>query len=235
MKTKVILFDLDGTLLPMEQEPFAKAYIKGLAETAAAAGYNPTEFANAVINGTAAMINNNGEKTNEYVFWNTIANTFGESVYDNCHMFDEFYAADFQKIKEICGFEPEAAKLIKTVKENGLSTVLATNPLFPKAATQSRIRWAGLSPDDFELYTTYENSSYCKPNLNYYKSIIEQLKICPEECLMIGNDVNEDMVASQLGMKVFLLTDYLINKNNADISSYPHGNINSLFAFLSNL
>ena len=42
--------------------------------------------------------------------------------------------------------------------------------------------------------------------------------------MMVGNDVSEDMVTTKLGMKVFLLTQDLINKNNEDINNYPHGN-----------
>ena len=42
----------------------------------------------------------------------------------------------------------------------GLRVALATNPIFPEAAIKSRIRWAGLEPEDFELYTTYENIGF---------------------------------------------------------------------------
>lgn len=56
-----------------------------------------------------------------------------------------------------------------------------------------------------------------------------------EETVMIGNDVREDMVAVQLGMKVFLLTDCLINKEQADISQYPNGEFRDLEAFLEAL
>lgn len=49
--------------------------------------------------------------------------------------------------------------------------MLATNPIFPKVATESRIRWAGLQPEDFELYTTYEKTCHCKPNPAYYTDI----------------------------------------------------------------
>ena len=151
------------------------------------------------------------------------------------HIFDQFYQTDFQKIKDVCEFEPKASKLIKYIKENGYRVALATNPLFPAVATESRIRWAGLQPEDFEVYTTYETSHYCKPNPNYYKEILTQLQVAPEECLMVGNDVSEDMIAKQLGMKVFLLTDCLINKNNADISTYPHGSFDELKIFVDNL
>lgn len=235
MKITTLLFDLDGTLLPMDQDTFAKAYIGGLTKTAEPLGYSPMIFATDVMKGTEAMVKNNGEKTNENAFWNVLKKAFGESVMDDYHMFDEFYKTDFQKIKDVCGYEPKAPYLIKKAKEKGFRIALATNPLFPKTATMSRIRWAGLDPDDFEIFTTYENSNYCKPNLDYYRDILNRMNVCPEECLMIGNDVSEDMVASKLGMRVFLLTDCLINKSNKDISIYPHGDFDALFKFIETL
>ena len=99
--------------------------------------------------------------------------------------------------------------------------MLATNPISPALATDWRIRWAGLKPEDFELYTTFENSHYCKPNLKYYEEILQKLNVRPEECLMVGNDVEEDMITRQMGMQVFLLTDCLISRHGADINEYP--------------
>lgn len=176
MMITTILFDLDGTLLPMNQDDFANAYVKGLAMTAAPAGY-----------------------------------------------------------QSVCGYEPKAKELIMRLTAKGYRIALATNPLFPTIATESRIRWAGLEPSDFESYTTFEGAHYCKANPNYYKELLEQLHLMPEECLMVGNDVDDDMVAEQLGMKVFLLTDCLINKNSADISIYPHGNYDDLNKFIDRL
>lgn len=49
----------------------------------------------------------------------------------------------------MCGFSPKAAEAIKTAKNAGFRVALATNPLFPIMATESRIKWAGLKPDDF--------------------------------------------------------------------------------------
>ena len=102
----------------------------------------------------------------------------------------------------------------------GYDVALATNPIFPSIATRKRISWTGLSYDDFSLVTTYENSSYCKPNLKYYEEILNKLGYKPEECLMVGNDVVEDMIAKKLGMKVFLLPNCLINKNNEVLKQY---------------
>ena len=52
---------------------------------------------------------------------------------------------------------------------------------------------------------------------------------------MVGNDVAEDMVAKNIGMKVFLLTDNLINKENKDINEFPHGNFDDLSEYLNSL
>ena len=49
---------------------------------------------------------------------------------------------------------------------------------------------------------------------------------------MVGNDVSEDMITEQLGMKTFLLTNCLINKENKNISHYPHGGFTQLHTYL---
>jgi len=229
---KVILFDLDGTLLPMDQDIFVKYYFGGLAKKLAPYGYEPEKLVQAVWQGTRAMVKNDGSRSNEEVFWEFFENIFGERVHEDKPIFEEFYANEFQKVKDVCGYNKKAGEMIRVLKEKGYRIVLATNPLFPAIATESRMRWAGLSLEDFEIYTTYEDNYFCKPNLKYYLDIANKIGVKPEECIMVGNDVSEDMVAEKLGMKVFLLTDCLINKENVDISIYPNGGMNEALAFL---
>ena len=138
-------------------------------------------------------------------------------------------------MQEVCGYHPMAAETIAKLRQAGIRVALATNPIFPSIATYKRIRWAGLKPEDFEWITTYENSKYCKPNLRYYQEVLERLGVAPEDCLMVGNDVGDDMVAEELGMQVFLLTDCLINKTDKDISRYPNGGFDELLRFLENI
>ncbi len=206
MAITTVLFDLDGTLLPMDQDVFAKAYMQGLALKAAPHGYEPKGLIKTIWAGTAAMVKNDGRQTNETAFWTQFTKVYGEAALADISIFDDFYAHEFQEVQKSCGFQPQAAKAISMLKEKGLRVALATNPIFPGVATMSRIRWAGLQPEDFELITTYENSRYCKPNLDYYRDVLASLGVQPEECLMVGNDVAEDMVAQQLGMQVFLIT-----------------------------
>lgn len=236
MKLTTILFDLDGTLLPMpDQELFLKAYMKGLAAKIAPHGYDPKQLIDVVLKGVGAMIQNGGAATNETVFWSVFCGALGEDARKDMPVFDEYYRNEFQQVSKTCGCDPRAAKLIKSLKAKGYRLVLATNPLFPAVATESRIRWAGLNAEDFALVTTYENSTYCKPNLKYYEEIMEKLGLEPAECMMVGNDVGEDMVAGRLGMKTFLLTDFLINRVGEDIEKYPHGSFEALESYIDSL
>ncbi|MDO4742882.1 MAG: HAD hydrolase-like protein [bacterium] len=235
MSLKAVLFDLDGTLLPMDQNIFVKAYFKGLAEKLAPFGFKSEELIKAIWGGTTAMINNCGETTNEEVFWQFFEGVFGKSVRNNEPVFTDFYKNEFQKVKSVCGFDPFAVETVRRLKISGIRSVLATNPIFPAIATQSRIRWAGLEPEDFELYTTYENICYCKPNRKYYLEIANRLNVLPEDCLMVGNDVDDDMVAQDIGMKTFLLTDNLINQSNRDISQFEHGGFEQLNDYIARL
>ena len=235
MGITTVLFDLDGTLLPMDQDIFIKKYFGLLAQKLAPFGYDPEKLIQAVWAGTKAMVKNDGNATNEEAFWITFDAVLGCKASKDAAVHMDFYRNEFNKVKDVCGFEPMAAQIVHSLKDRGYRVALATNPLFPAIATQNRIRWAGLTPGDFEMYTTYENSRYCKPNLDYYRDILTQLNVSAEECLMVGNDVGEDMIAQQLGMKVFLLTDCLINKAGADISQYPNGSFPELASFLNTL
>ena len=235
MKIKAVFFDLDGTLLPMDQEIFIKAYLGGLVKTLAPKGYDPKGVADALWDSTRAMMKNDGVVSNEEVFWRSFCHILGDDVRSEETNLEIFYKGDFQLVKNVCGYKPKAKELVERIKAAGLTVVLATSPLFPKIATDSRIRWAGLEPTDFAYVTTYENSSYCKPNPVYYLDLCEKMGFDPKEVLMIGNDVGDDMVAADIGMKVFLLTDYLINRKEKDISGFRQGSFAELYNYIEEI
>lgn len=235
MKIEAVLFDLDGTLLPMDQGEFTKAYFGGLAKRLSTHGYEAKKLIDSIIAGSEAMVKNDGKATNEAVFWKSFSEIYGADVRKDEPYFDEYYKEDFDKVKSVCGYNPDSAWAVSSIKSMGIRTALATNPLFPRIATEKRIAWAGLDIADFELVTTYENSSYCKPSLAYYKQILSDLGLSAERTLMVGNDVSEDMVAEKLGMKVFLIKECLINRKNVDISIYPHGDFKKLLDYINEL
>ncbi len=233
MSIKAILFDLDGTLVPMDQEVFVKDYFKRLSVKLAPHGYEPKQLIDTIWKGTAAMIKNNSEFYNEQVFWQVAEGVYGQKILADKYLFDEFYETEFDKVKAVCGFNPKAKQTVMTLKQMGYKVALATNPIFPPRATELRMSWAGLETDDFEFFTTYENINSCKPNPAYYKEVALRIGCDPTECLMVGNDVGDDMVAECVGMKVFLLTECLINANGEDVSRYPQGDFDDLIQYVN--
>lgn len=229
MNKKLVLFDLDGTLLPQDQEKFIAAYFGALVGKLAGLGLpakTPEEqkaLGAAVWRGTLAMMQNDGSKTNEERFFEAFGASMGVDIFPLKPEFDKFYENEFQTVSAVCGKNPLVRVAIDRLKEKGIRIAIATNPLFPLVANKHRVRWAGLDIGEFEFCTCYENSRFCKPSLKYYEEILDRLGVSTQDCLMVGNDVREDMVARELGMDVFLITDCLINPENRDVNNFPHG------------
>ena len=201
-----VLFDLDGTLLPMELEEFTNTYFALLAKKAAPFGYEPKPLVAAVWKGTKAMVKNDGSELNCSRFWEVFSQEMGRESLKLREPFDEFYAKEFHGAKTATWENP-----------------LAKNSLFPAVGVNTRLSWVGLSLSDFSYVTTYENSSYCKPNPDYFGEILEKTGKQPEECLMVGNDADEDLAALEREIDVFLTTDCLINKSGRDLTGISTG------------
>ena len=215
-KYKAVLFDLDGTLLPMDQMTFAKKYFTELSQILVSTGMFTTEkVAEAIWFGTNCMVKNDGVKTNAEVFWEKFS-SFTSIVGGDLEMIrgmcDGFYTNEFHRAKEACGVNSLARQAVELAAGEGKRTVvLASNPVFPKIAHLSRLSWVGLDEVDFNFITAYENQRFCKPNPEYYLDICRSIGVSPDECLMIGNDEREDAwAASRAGLDCFLVTDCLI-------------------------
>ena len=228
-----ILFDLDGTLIPMKQDDFVKHYFEKLVRKMVPYGLEKDALIQAVWEGTNAMVKNNGQTKNVQVFWEYFAKRLGEDVLKLEPVFASFYEKEFDGVKEVVQPTELSKEIIQSLRKKGYTLILATNPLFPPVAIRTRLGWVGLTLEDFDYVTTYENSSYCKPNLDYYKEILDVNKKLPKECLMIGNNMVEDMCAAQLGMQTYLVTDFIEDGEGRDISKYQHGGLIQLKDWLA--
>ena len=235
-KYQSILFDLDGTLLHMEQEPFMKALFKTESEEVSLRlGINAETLLDVIKKGVYAMIKNDGTKNNEDAFTAVAGPILGieESVmYD---AFDLYYRGTFMKIKDLATPNPLAKKAIELAREKAELVILATNPVFPPIAQKARLSFVDLVPEDFDYVTHYRNSCYCKPNPNYYKDILSLFKLDPAKCLMVGNDVKEDMIpTAALGLDTYLVKNCLID-GGLGYDDYQQGQFDDLITFLEAL
>ena len=236
---KNVLFDLDGTLLPMDMDAFTKLYLGSLCKRfCPVLGVEPEVLVNAVWKGTAAMVKNDNSKTNKERFWQVASNECNMDLTHYIEQFDDYYLSEFIEAKRATRQTPFAKKCVELVRQKlpeGGKLIAATNPIFPEVATMRRLNWAEVSPNNFDFITVYDNSGFCKPNLEYYRMICEKCDIKPEESLMIGNDVDEDLVAGELGFDTYLVTDTMVNRQNKDYSEYKHGTFEELFGYLADV
>ena len=228
-----ILFDLDGTLIPMYQDEFIKSYFKRLCKRAAPYGFETEKLVTSLWQGTMAMIKNDSGKTNHDIFWEEFSSIWGKDMAKHEPVFDDFYLHEFNDVQEILPKERDRRELIEMLKAKGYTLVLATNPVFPAVAVKTRLAWLGLEPADFSYISTYENSHFCKPNPKYFEEILGIISKAPKDCIMIGNNTSDDMSALKFGIECYLVTDYLENEAKADISVFRNGNYSDLQAFLT--
>ena len=231
---KYVLFDLDGTLLPLDTDEFLKDYLKALSQKMTN-HIEPDVFVPKLLKATEAMILNLEDKTNEEVFAEHFFRESPESKTSILEQFEEFYLNEFKSLQVHSKPNPHALKILEYLDSKDVGIVIATNPLFPLIAVKERLRWIDIDEYDFKLITSYEKMKYCKPQLQYYEQILEIINAKPEDCLMVGNDMQEDMIASKLGMKTFLLEDYLIDRNTYRIEPTYKGSFLDLQDYITQI
>lgn len=234
MQVRAVLFDLDDTLVRVDMDSFIKEYFNVLAPRFAGR-CDPKTFTRQLIASIEAMVNHvDGTKTNMDVFIEDFFPRIG-AIPDECMaQIDEFYRTDFPKLRRFSQRDPMAAEVVRVARQRGLGTVLATNPLYPRVAILERMSWAGVDADLFDLITTYEIMHYCKPHPEYYLEICSLIGREPQECLMVGNDVEEDLAAGSIGMKTFLVQGAVRNRDNRGYAADHEGTLSDLLDLLSN-
>ena len=230
---EVFLFDLDGTLLNIEVDEFLKYYFGALSKKFSDLCDSKEDFIGLLTASTEKMIRNDGSRSNQEAFMEDFMEKLNIEEEDEAQKikgrFDNFYQTDFKELAKYFKLDKETpAEIIKYLRSKGKKLVLATNPLFPVEAVEARLEWVNIDPTDFELITNYENMSYAKPNPEYYQEILEKIEESPENCLMIGNDLKEDAIASRLGIKTMIVEDKLIEREDSSFNISWQGTLKEL-------
>lgn len=213
---KAIFFDLDGTLLPLHEEAFERLYFSSLCCKMLPYGYEPKQFIQTIFHGMEKMLANDGKKTNEEVFWDYFVSVYGEEKRKDQEVLDAFYREEFLETRKACEENELAKEIVAFCREHFPYVVLATNPIFPQVATMTRMGFIGLTKEDFSFVTTYENSSFSKPNPAYFLALLKKFHLQPEEVLVFGNHEYEDgECAYQAHITCYLIDRCLIPDERA--------------------
>ncbi|MGI6642466.1 MAG: HAD family hydrolase [Bacillota bacterium] len=229
-----ILFDLDGTLLPIDIEFFLKNYLS------AVGSYfkdlvDPKKMVRAIVTATQAIVDDRDPSvTNLDAFGKAFEPLIGRPWDEMWPRFMAFYRDEFPNLRRFVSSSDGARNVVERCISAGYEIVLATNPMFPQCAIRERMKWCGVLDLPWRLITSMEIMHFCKPNLEYYMEIVEMARLDPESSIMVGNDINEDMVAKRLGMKTYLVEDLVIDRGGG-VEPDCRGSLQDLPDFLETL
>ncbi|MBM4444685.1 MAG: HAD family hydrolase [Chloroflexi bacterium] len=217
---RAVLFDLDNTLIHYSEREFFERYVVGV--MGHFADIMPGNmFIDKLLRGTQSLLRNNGEMSNADRFLETFCADHGALRGEIWARFMKFYDTEYERLRSLATVSPEVRDVFLRLRQNDVKLVIASNPIWPLAAQSARLTWAGLGDLRFDLITHIENTTYCKPNLEYYQEICGMIKETPEACLMVGNDPVNDMIVARIGMKTYLVTDAA--EADTELSRSTHG------------
>ena len=205
-----VLFDLDDTLINNNSDQFTQVYL-GLLGKRLQDKVDAKIMIPALLEGTRQMV----EKT---TLPGTLEETFDKFFYpaiglEKSLLADEiadFYQNIFPMLQPQTSPRPKAIKVVKACLAKGWQVGIATNPLFPMAAVQHRVNWAGLNATEipFVAVTSFEPYHFSKPQPAFFAEVAARIGAFDHPVVMIGNDLKDDILpASQAGLPVFWLTD----------------------------
>ncbi len=204
--TTTLLFDLDGTLLSNPMQSFLPGYMKALSSFMAPV-VNPDTFFQTLMVSTQRMLRNQDPDCYlKDVFDASFYPALGIPQETLLPIFERFYAEVFPTLKSLTSPIPAAVRVVEAAFKRNDTLAIATNPLFPLAAIEQRLDWAGLSPQEypFAIVPSYENSHFAKPNPAFLAELLARLGWPEGPVVMVGDDPENDVRCGlELGLPVY--------------------------------
>ena len=231
MSLRVVLFDLDGTLLDNDMDAFLTAFLKRFAPHVAHR-IAPDVFVQAWLGAMQEMLRNTDlGLTNQDVFDLSFYPRVGALRDELLPSIQAFYATSYRSLRSLTCRQPGARETVQAMLDAGLDVVIATNPIFPATAVQQRLEWAGVADLPLALDTSSENMHAAKPSQQYYREILDHMRREPGECLMVGDDfVNDIQPCTRLGLRTYWVNVATTTPPNFDPSA--RGQLHQFYAWL---
>ena len=208
--TLTLLLDLDDTLLDSNMNDFIPVYFHTLGKEMQAY-IEPEKMLKYLMLGTEAMIANDSPEQ-------TLEERFGAEFYPRFDMerdvldpiIARFYEEIFPSLAYLTKARPEAVDFVEWAFSEGHRVAISTNPLFPRAAIEHRLRWAGLAPEKypFDVVSSFEHFHFSKPNPAYMAEVLGRMGWPDGPVLVVGDDPERDLRAAQeLGLASYWIAD----------------------------
>jgi FMN phosphatase YigB (HAD superfamily) len=202
-----LLFDLDNTLIVFDEQEFIPLYGKNIHAYFTNEIPSYEEFMKLFLTSTHMMLEKEPKGlTNLEKFAAHFSPRINLPSEEIIERFLQFYNTHFDQISQVISPAPFAESLLELASQH-FDVVAATNPLFPRVATEKRLNWGkvGLTKIPWLEITVADEYYNAKPYLSYYEEVLERIDRSPEECVMIGNDKVNDMIAGKLGIKTYFI------------------------------
>lgn len=208
---KAIAFDMDDTLIRINLNAFVGVFALDEANLLAQAARKSTVTLFTAL-GSAMLGLENGtrregdRRTNRQFVSDELMRRSGVPLLEPAILdMLEYYEREIlpRKNDRLISARPRegAREVIEVALDRGMRIALLTNPCFSRACIECRMKWGDILDAPFELITTWENSTRCKPDAAYYREALEKLGLQPGETLMVGNDPKRDFPAPEMGLK----------------------------------
>lgn len=203
---KTVLFDLDGTLLNMGESAFEKEYLRRmvlfLEQRYPGQG---KALVKAVGCGAEAMKKSEGTRRNALIFWEAFEQMSGKTREEMEPVITQYYQTDFSHIGDSYIPDADMQQAVQLLEQKGYQLLVATTPIVPRIANVQRVAWSGLGDIAWKDITSFEDYNWSKPDLRYYRQICDRFGFDPQNCLMVGDSLQKDYPATELGMDFYLI------------------------------
>ncbi|MDW8300269.1 MAG: HAD hydrolase-like protein [Anaerolineae bacterium] len=204
---KVVLFDLDATLVRVQTDAFVREYIRLLADTLAQQLQVPAErCAQAIRTAIRAVIADlDPTCSNRAVFERTFAETLAMPLDVLRDAFERAQTAIFPTLEPFFAPEPVAMPLLRSLLEREIAFAVVTNPVFSLETIRQRMIWGNLPLDlPYALITNLDELHFAKPQPHLYEEVLARIGYEPDQAIMVGDDFQNDIAPSQaIGMHAY--------------------------------
>ncbi len=201
---RAVLFDLDGTLLDIDVDSFIETYTRSLAAKLVP---EDQERGLAVLAGStyAMLAPEVNEDSNQVCLLRKLSDALDRSPAELWRSIHQLSKEILPGLKEMAKPITGAAQVVREIHERGLKVVVATMPIYPRDVMLERLRWAGVRTDWVDHVACLEANRSAKPHRSYFLEMADAVGAAAEECLMVGDDEDQDMPALDAGMAVHLV------------------------------